>query len=446
MKIATPLLICIATACTLGNAAPARAGVPVAAPVMRRVQGAVLLQQSDPTVQLIGTELFIPAGLDRQTPAQNGLAALVAECILQTPVALPAGDRLALRDAVAAEGGSLSYAVDGQDVRFYLEGLGQTYSGALLPELRQALSAPDFSAATRKAARLRLQQRIEREEGSPLAVGLAMLDRTFYENSDAGLPQYGTLATQLQFTGEDARAFYASHYRRGGTIVSAIGDLGALAPNDLASLAGALPAGFSRAAVVKMRQLSGTSRQLVARRDVSLPWLVAQYRVPGIDSPDFGAMLVLTAFLDRTLSEVAEIPSVSAPGPAQRSAGATYNFDTQPASMVLYVGGGFGDPARTFATALTVVNVLQRARLQGGIEDLKAGASGFFASRANTLEERAWLAGVFAMRGSSADYFGRAAAAISKMTVSDLQRAANRYLASPTVALVLPRAAPAPAQ
>lgn len=445
MKIVPGLLIGILTSSVLGSVVPASAGVPVA-PVTRRVQGAVLLGQSDPTTQLIGTEIFIPAGLDRQTPAQNGLASLVAECILQTPVALAAGNLLTLREAVAVEGGSLSYAVDGQYVRFYLEGLGQTYSSVLLPAFRQAMSAPDFSAATRKAARLELQGRIQRDGESPLALGLAMLDRTFYENSDAGLPQFGTLAMQLQFTGDDARTFYASHYRRNGTIVSAIGNLGALAPNDLPSLADALPGGSSRAAVVKITRLSGASRRLVAHRDIPLPWLVAQYRAPGIDSPDFGAMLALTAFLDRTLSEVAEIPSVSTPGRAQRSAGATYNFDTKPASLVLYVGGGLGDPARTFATALTVVKVLQRARLHSGIDDLKAGASGLFASGANTLQERAWLAGVFVMRGASADYAGRVAAAISAMTAADLQRAAKRYLGSPTVALIFPRAAPAPAR
>lgn len=446
MKIAIAFAACAAAACTLASSVPARAGMPVAAPVMRRVDGTVLLRQNEPTAQLIGTELFVPAGLDRETPAQDGLAALVAECILQTPVGLVPGEPLALSDAIAAQGGSLSYAVDGQNVRFYLEGLAQTYSGALLPAFRRALASPDFSATTRNIARLRIERHIERAGKSALTVGLAMLDRVFYENSDAGLPQYGTLAMQVRFTGDDARAFYTAHYRRDGTIVSAIGDLGALAPGDLASLARALPVGRSRAADVRLRRLSATSRQLVARRDVALPWLVAQYRVPDIDSPDFGAMLVLAAFLDRTFFEVAEIPSVSMPEPAQRDAGAVYNFDTRPASLVLYVGGGLGDPSRTFTTALTVLNALQRAPLQSGIVDLKAGALGFFVRRANTLEERARLAGIFALRSSSADYFGRVASAISATTASDLQRAAKRYFGSPTIALILPRAAPAPAQ
>lgn len=443
MKIVT-LAICLTVSCALWT--PARARVSVAPPTLAHADGVVLLTQNDPTTHLIGTELFVPAGLNRQSPVQNGLAALVAECILRTPVARASGERLALRSVVNDEGGSLSYAVDGQYVRFYLEGLSDTYSGALVPAFRQALSAPDFSGTALQAARGALRERIERSGADPLAVGMEMLGRTFYANSDAGLPQYGTLVMQMQFRGDDARAFYAEHYRRSGALVSAIGELSALGPDDLGSLARALAAGSSRAAAIRTTPLLGASRELVARRDISIPWLVAQYHAPGIESRDFGAVLMLTAFFSRTLAEVSQIPSVTTPQESQRSAGAIYNFDTQSASLVFYIGGGFGDPARTFATTLAVAKVIQLARLQGSIEDLKTGAMGFFAGRANSLEERARLAGVFALFGSGPDYVGRASEAISKTTASDVQRAANRYLVSPTVALVLPRAAPVPSQ
>ena len=430
-------------ACAL--AAPVGASVPVAPPARSQVDGAALLTQSDPTTELIGTELFIPAGLDAQSPSQNGLAALVAECILQTPVAARSGERLPLVSTVNSEGGSLSYGVDGQIVRFYLEGLSSEYSGGLLPALRAAVSNPDFSDATLRAARGKVRERLELSGANPLAVGMEMLGRTFYANSDAGLPQYGTAAALMQFSSDDARAFYAAHYRREGSVVSAIGDLQALAPNDLISLVRTLGAGSSRAAVVRTTTLTGNSHQLVAHRDISVPWLVAQYRAPGLRSPDFGAMLVLAAFFSRTLTDVAEVPAVSTAQDSQRSAGAIYNFGTRPASLVFYIGGGLGDPARSFATTLAVAKVLQRARLQGSIDDLKAGAIGFFDGRANTLEERARLAAVFTLFGGGPDYLGRAAEAISMTTPSSLQRAANRYLVSPTVALILPRAAPVPA-
>ncbi|MDP9111701.1 MAG: hypothetical protein M3M96_08725 [Candidatus Eremiobacteraeota bacterium] len=419
----------LTTVCLL--CAPVRASVPV-------------LTQNDPTTQLIGTELFVPAGLDRQSSSQNGLAALVAECIVQTPVALSSGQRIALRSMIAGEGGAISYAVGGHEVRFYLEGLSETYSALLLPAFRRALSGPDFSVPALQSARAALRERIAQSAADPLDVGMEMLGRTFYTNSNAGLPRYGTLAMQMQFNSDDARAFYAAHYRRDGAVVSAIGNLPALRPSDLRSLANALSPGPSLAARVRTATLSGASRQLVAHRDLTVTWLVAQYRAPAITSRDFGAMLVLSAFFSRTLSEVAQIPSVSTADLTRRSAGVIYNFGTRPASVVFFVGGGLGDPARTFAAALAVARVFKSARLHGNIDDLKAGALGYFDGSANSLEERARLAGTFTLLGASPDYWGRASEAVSATTATDIQRVAKRYLVSPTVALILPRAAPAP--
>jgi hypothetical protein len=59
------------------------AAVTLAASLMFNVlpaDAATFVQQPDPTAELIGTEVLLQAGLDRQTPKENGLAALVAEC------------------------------------------------------------------------------------------------------------------------------------------------------------------------------------------------------------------------------------------------------------------------------------------------------------------------------------------------------------------------------
>jgi hypothetical protein len=147
---------------------------------------------------------------------------------------------------------------------------------------------------------------------------------------------------------------------------------------------------------VQMPKLQSSSRQLIARRDVPVPWLVAQYPAPDLRSKDFGAMMILTAFMQRTLADVSEVPGLATKSGASRGVGAYYNFDTQPANVIIYVDGGLGDPTRTFATALTVVNVLGQAKLKE----------------------------------------------MNATTGADLQRVASRYLALPTIALVLPRSQP----
>jgi len=124
---------------------------------------------------------------------------------------------------------------------------------------------------------------------------------------------------------------------------------------------------------------------------------------------------------------------------ASRAVGAEYSYDRVPAHLVLYVNGGIGNPSRTFATALSIVNVLASTRLAGTIDQFKAEAAGDFATGATTLETRAWLAAVFSRGSASPDFLGRALRAIAATTPADVQRVARTYLGSPTIALVLPR-------
>lgn len=423
-----------------GAAAPA-----VVTPTIESRAGSTIVRQADSNSSLVGIALVVRAGLDRQTMKQNGLAALTAQTILRTPVAL-AGSKgtaatLPLEQAVAASGGSVQFNVDPSDVRFYVEALA-TDAPAIVAMVHQALAAPDFSPATVRDARATLTRTIlQSQTGSQYAlqVGLDMLNQASSTQANAGLPPMGTSASLAQLVPADVAAFYHAYYRRGGAVVSAAGKLDALGGDVLASLADALPDGSTTAVTVPVPTLRGSSREIVAHRDIASPWLIAQYPAPSVDSSDFGPMLVLSAFVRRTLDEIAQVPGAVSPTFTSRAVGAEYSYDRAPAHLVLYVNGSIGNPTRAFATALSVVNVLAATRLQGTIDEFKAEAAGDFATGATTLETRAWLAAVFSRGSASPDFLGRALRAIAATTPQDVQRVARKYLGNPTIALVLPR-------
>jgi predicted Zn-dependent peptidase len=412
-------------------------GAPtVLPPSSDTVAGTTVLQQIDAAASLAVITLVVRAGLDRQTMKQNGLAALVAETIVKTPVGTPP---MPLEDAVAARGGSVRFTVDPGDVRFYVEALAAD-APAVLELLRAAIAAPDFSPATVRAARAALTQEIAASQQVALQVGLDMLNAVSSVQANAGLPELGTPASLADLFPADAAAFYRAYYRRGGVLVSAAGQLDALSTATLSGLAGALPLGTTSPVTVHVAALRGTTREIVAHRDISSPWLIAQYPAPMVDNRDFGPMLVLAAFLRRTISDIAQVPGVVSPTFASRSVGAVYVYDRVPSSLVIYVNGGLiGNPSRTFATALSVVNVLAATTLQGSIEEFKAEAAGDFADNATTLETRTWLAAVFSRESTSPDFINHALTAIAATTPADVQRAARTYLGNPTIALVLPR-------
>ncbi|HEV3091377.1 MAG TPA: insulinase family protein [Candidatus Cybelea sp.] len=415
----------------------ARAAAPeVPVPSIDTVAGTTIVQQVDTAAPLAGVTLIVRAGLDRQTMKQNGLAALVAQTILRTPVGTPAQP---LEEAVAARGGAVHFNVDPSDVRFYIEALPED-APAAIDLLRSAIAAPDFSAGTVRDARSSLVREIAASQQIALQVGLDMLYAASSPQANTGLPERGTPASLAQLFPKDAADFYRAYYRRDGALVSAAGRLESLAPDALSTLAGALSPGSSSPVAVHVPTLGGTTHEIVAHRDIASPWLIAQYPAPTVESRDFGPMLVLAAFLRRTISDIAQVPGVVSPTFASRSVGAIYVYDRVPPSLVLYVNGGLiANPSRAFATALSVVNVLAETPLQGSIDEFKAVAAGDFADDATTLETRAWLAAVFSRESSSPDFINRALAAIAATTPNDVQRVARAYLGNPTIALVLPR-------
>ena len=419
----------IAAACSL-LALPARA--QEAASVSS--QGDVtIISQPDSAATLVHVSLIVRAGLDRETLAQNGLAALTAQTILYTPV-----DGTPLAADVAGHGGSIRVYVDPTDVRFAIEALPQD-ANTVFALVGRALGAPSFDARAVNAARTEITDTIGQNQQLALQVGMDMLNATASQNANTGLPSLGVPGALAQLTPSDVKAFYDAFYRRGGTVVSAVGRIDALSQGALASLASTLPAGSSNVVAVNLPKLNGTSREVVAHRDIAAPWLIAQYPAPAVGSKDFGAMLVLAAFMQRTLADMAEVPGVVSPTFASRAVGALYQYDRKTPNLTLYVNGGVGNPNRTFSTALSVASILATTKLEGSIDEFKALAAGDFTSGSMTLESRAWLASVFVSRGLSPDYVTQALNAISQTTGPDLQRVAKTYLGNPTIALVLPR-------
>jgi len=393
-----------------------------------------LIGETDADAAVSGVQIFIAAGLDRETSASSGVASLVAECISRTPTI---GTARTLRDAIAAAGGSLSYTVDGRSVHFYLESRSENLA-AIVTLFGKALAAPDFSPATIAAARTILTARIAELEGNALSVGIAMFRRSFY-TTGAGSPALGNPSTLAGLSSKDVAAFYAANYKRGAVSASAVGSLAPALGDALRNLALALPDGAIPAVVSKTRAIPAQAPRIVAHRDVNAPWVVVGFAAPAPGSKDFGAMLVL----QKLLAEAFERDSATTLGFIEKSLGAFYLYDASPASLVVYVNGTQIDPSLALRQLLVVSRSLSLKPL--GAEPLrhfKAAAEGQFLTDSVTLSDRSYLLGTFAAQGLGTDSINAALDALERTTSADVQRVAKSYLQRYIVALVLPRTSP----
>lgn len=427
MKRPLAAALVLAAAVAMLGAAPRTTAVDV--------PGVRAYARSDDGALLTGIVFSVDAGLDREASREDGLAALVAESILQTPVAADDGrPRLPLTDAVDGRGASLGYVILPREVRFYLEGTSAGIAAAV-PLVDAALQAPSFDSATLNAARTALALRINDEESDPRFVGRAMLRSSFYRGS-AGGAALGSAATLARLGSADAQRFFAQWYRRGGVVLTMVGRPGATREGALAALAAALPAGSAAPGVVSAKSLGSQAKRIVTQRDVGAPYVTLGFAAPAFGERDFAATLVVRSLLegvfDRTSSSTLPI--------AFRSVGALYDYETAPAHFVLWINGAQIDPEVGLAAVDVVVKRAAAKPLNAAtLARYKESARGEWILETLTLEQRAAAIDSAVTRGLDPDTADQIAAAISRVSAADVQRVAKRYFQRFDVALVLPR-------
>lgn len=396
---------------------------------------AKLFVQSDETAQLSGVQVFLGGSLARQNPTKNGLAALTAQAILLTPVGgVPA------ETAIAAAGGTVSFAVDASAVRYYVEGRTDRVP-ALLGTLTTALAHPAFGNATLNAARAELAARISDQEHNPLTVGLGMFLQSYYVGG-AGLPAYGNEASLTTIDGGDVQRFYDATYRRGSAAVTAVGHV----TPDIASAAGALvaalPEGTAAPVSIATNALPNNPRRIVTYRDVGVPWLVVGFAAPDPGDKDFATMLVVRALVANAFEQT----SATTQPAIERGIGAVYQYASKPSTFAVFVNGGEIAPPLALRELLVVFRTLSTEPLKAdGLALYKKTAAGEFVTDSLTMNDRSWLIGNFAMQGVGPDYANTVLDAIAHVSAADVKRVAAKYLQKYTVAIVLPRERPAAA-
>jgi zinc protease len=415
-------------------AAPAVASAPHTTVV--DLGGARAYVHADQGAPLAAVELFVRAGLDRQTSSQSGLAALVAEVVLRTPVPSTGAEQpLPLVDAVDARGASVSYVVSAQHVRFYVEGTPEGLAAAA-PLVARALAAPAFDPATVAAARAALGERIADDEGDPRIVGLQMLRSSYYRGS-AGLPVLGDPGALGTLGAADAKAFFTRWYLRGDAFVAAVGQTGATTDAASRALVQALAAGTAPAAALATRPIGAQPKRIVTHRDVAATYVVLGFAAPSLGDRDFAAALVLRA----VIAGVFERAGATTQPQVFRAAGTFYGYDTAPAQLVLWINGGRLDPEQGLAG---VDALLKRAAgkplAPAVLSRYKETARGAWSLQTVSLDERAFAVGNAVAHGLDADANDAVGAAIARVTGADVQRVAKKYFQRFDVALVIPRA------
>jgi predicted Zn-dependent peptidase len=427
--IVSRLVLCAALCGLLAGSASATA--PATSPIATIDLGnAPVYVQNDATSALAGVQVLLRAGLDRETSAQSGLAALAAETIVRTPV-----DGVPLADAIAARGGTLSSSIGPQYVRFYLQAEPATLA-SLAPLLARAIARPDTSLAVLNAARTVVAAHLADDEANPVSVGLEMVRQSYYANG-AALPIYGTTGTLANQTGADVRAYIAAHYVRGNAIVSAAGNVTPQVNDAIKILTNAFATTADAPAVTTVRAFGDEPKEIVTHRDIGVPYLVIGFAAPSVSDKDFATMIVLRAILGGAFDR----PSATTLPVISRAVGVVYAYDANPAEFAVYVNGSQLDPSRGLTAVQGIATSLATTGMNADqLKRYKTIAHGEWETEDVSIADRAFAIGNFVAFGAAPDSGQRVADAIEAVSAADVKRVAAAYLKKFTVALVIPRA------
>jgi zinc protease len=419
-----------AAACTIA-AAPAHLSLRSFSPAteQRLRNGVIVASQPATDLPLIGAQIFLPAGLAAQPTDKAGVAALTAAIVLASPVE----GSTTLAEAVQETGGAISYTLDPLDTRFYLECRDADFP-RLLHDVRTAIESPDFSLVdAQRTKTMGLAQSIGQ---NPIEVAYTMVRQVNYSGSGFGLPDQGNPLTLEKLSRSDAVAFAANYQRGNGTIVALSGAASAGATATAAREFSSLPSGSNP--VPPAAERIDRPHQVVAHRSVTAPWIAVAYQAPDQYSSDFAAMLVIESLLGGS-GGVDSFSFSSAQSAPDDYVGAYYEYEANPGSMIVFLGGDTSNLDQSVRDLETGIARLRGDLLSSSLVDNgKRTALGDYYSSATTLSGQAWLLGRAAASPEGLAFENLVPQRILAVTPSDVQRVARRYLTKETIAIVLP--------
>ncbi len=406
-----------------------------------RLQNGITFVTAQTGGALVGASISLPSGLSQQTAANAGVADVTANLVLRTPEE----GGTALADAVSQHGATLTFTLDPNDTRFYLEAQPAQFSD-LLHDLVSAIAAPDLSnLATVRATAITTAST---ENSGPASAAMAMLRQTTYAGTGYAYPDAGRVLSLQSLSAADVSAWAASYRRAQGISIvldgAADDSIATVARNDMTLLAGPAATGTqlpNLTGAVEPAPSRGT--EIVTHRDVAAPWVAVGYRVPNMYSSDFPAMLVLESLLGQG-GDAQAFSFGSDRSLPDEYVGAFYDYQAQPGLLAIFLNGSDADVDGSVRDLQSAIARLRGATLPDVVVDRgRRLAVGSYFTAVQGLDDAAWLLGRSAVSSDGTAFENLVPVRIAQVTPADVQRVARRYLIGETVGVVLPQTGPA---
>jgi predicted Zn-dependent peptidase len=397
--------------------------------------GVRVIVRENPTAPVVALSLLVDAGTRVERAETAGIGNFL-HAVMVKGTRRRTGAELAER--IAALGGKLSAAgeVDYAEIRgtalarFWRELLALTTELALEPKL-----APDDVVAERAELLARVQRRRDNAASRAFDEFYAAL----YASHPYALPTIGTPESLRRIDHAAIVEHYRASYRPDRLVIAISGDVpaadvveevrrlfGSLAPTSRPEPLPPIPA-----------PVSSPGRRVIEQPAQQTQILTGALG-PSLHDADHGAVKVLGAVLGggmagRLFAELRDRRGLA------YTATAYYDSTREPGALILYLGTAPENATRAEeALAAEVERITREPVSADELERAKGYLLGRYVMDRRTNERRAWSLAFYALAGAGDDFPDRYRRAVQAVSVSDVQRVARRYLATPTTVVLRP--------
>ncbi|MBI2878236.1 MAG: insulinase family protein [Candidatus Rokubacteria bacterium] len=413
-------------------------GVTPAAPVPveREVlpNGITVLVAETPQAPVVAMTLFIRAGTRYETPAENGITALLQRTLLKGT-----RSRSALEVALAAEetGGAVESATDQDYAELRVHGLARHWP-RLLDLLAELVTVPTLPPEEIEREREILLAQIRGQEDQTFASTYKLFLRALHGPHPYSLPTTGEAESVRRLGREDLLRYFRSRYTAGRMILSVSGRVPA---REVIAEAGrafaALPPGADPPESITPPAGPGTPR-LAERRPVQQAQLLVGVLAPPASHPDYPAMKVLNAVLGGGMSGRLFTTLRDREGLAY-AVGSFYPTRAGWSRLAVHLGTAPGNLARAEAGIRAEFERLRAEPVPA--EELARAKRRLLGSHAldrRTNARQAFYRALYELLGLGHGYSERYPALVEAVTAEEVQQVARRYLTEPVVAAIAP--------
>jgi predicted Zn-dependent peptidase len=404
--------------------------------VVRHVlpNGLTVLVRSDPTVGVMAASLQVRAGSLFETAQTAGITNFLHRVMVRGTKRYTA---VQLAEAIEDLGGSLDASGDVEYGEVRGTALARHWA-ELLGLVAEVALNPTLPAEEMERERRLIQSAIQSRGDTPFQRAFDAVLHDLYGPHPYAWPNVGRRESVERVDRTALAAHYAAIYRPDRMVLAVSGQVPADRVLRVAErLLGSIPAAAGPTPVNVHRPTPRPDRRVLERPVQQAQVLVATLG-PALTEADYPALRVLGTVLGggmsgRLFSDLRDRRGLA------YSVGTLGTFRTGPSFLVTYMGTA---PANVEAAEAGVLAELERVRNEPVSERELARAKAFLlgnlAMDRRTSARHAWYLAFFEVIGAGWDFPERYTRAVEAVSVDDVRRAAQRYLAQPTVVVLQP--------